>query len=129
MTRPQIPGQIELVFDVPELGDELRAELAAHVLPGWQAMGECRSVADDTWFPEDTDTTAKASALDRCGFCPVRRSCLAYALSTGQEYGVWGGTTELQRDVLVRDLVDGAGVVDALDGATLLPEYLWRQAS
>src|SRR3989442_15400148 len=67
-------SQIQLVFDVPELGDELRAELAAHVLPGWQAMGACRSVADDTWFPEAADTTLKAAALDRCGFCPVRRS-------------------------------------------------------
>jgi hypothetical protein len=129
MTRPQIPGQIELVFEVPSLGDDMRAELAAHVVPGWQALGACRSVADDTWFPEDADTSGKTTALDRCGFCPVRRSCLAYALSTGEEYGVWGGTTELQRDVLTRDLVDGAPVVDALDGATLLPEYLWRQAS
>jgi hypothetical protein len=129
MTRPQIPGQMELVFDVPELGDELRAELAAHVLPDWASMGACRSVADDTWFPDETATERKAAALDRCGFCPVRRSCLAYALAAGEEYGVWGGTTELQRDVLVRDLVNGAPVVDALDGATLLPEFLWRQAS
>jgi hypothetical protein len=129
MTRPQVPGQIELVFDVPELTDELRAELTAHVLPGWQAMGACRSVADDTWFPEPTDTAVKTTALDRCSFCPVRRSCLASALASGEEYGVWGGTTELQRDVLVRDLVDGSVVVDALDGATLLPEFLWRQAS
>ncbi|MEV0803056.1 WhiB family transcriptional regulator [Kribbella sp. NPDC050281] len=129
MIRPQVPGQLELVFEVPELTNELRAELAARVLPGWASMGACRSVADDTWFPELEDTTSKAVALDRCGFCPVRRSCLAHALSTGEEYGVWGGTTELQRDVLVRDLVDGAPVVDALDGATLLPEFLWRQAS
>ncbi len=129
MTRPQVPGQIELVFEVPELTTDLRAELAAHVLPGWQAMGACRSVADDTWFPDESATARKAAAIDRCGFCPVRRSCLAHALSAGEEYGVWGGTTELQRDVLVRDLVDGADVVDALDGATLLPEFLWRQAS
>ncbi|WP_406046887.1 WhiB family transcriptional regulator [Kribbella sp. NBC_00889] len=129
MTRPQVPGQVELVFEVPELGDELRAELAAHVLPGWASMGACRSVADDTWFPDETATARKAAAIDRCGFCPVRRSCLAHALSAGEEYGVWGGTTELQRDVLVWDLVDGAPVVDALDGATLLPEFLWRQAS
>jgi hypothetical protein len=129
MIRPQVPGQIELVFDVPELTDELRADLAAHVVDGWQAMGACRSVADDTWFPDPTDTGRKAAALDRCSFCPVRRSCLAAALASGEDYGVWGGTTELQRDVLVRDLVDGASVVDALDGATLLPEFLWRQAS
>src|SRR5438270_899253 len=116
MNRQQIPGQLELVFDTaPELTDELRAELTAHVLPGWQAMGACRSTGDDTWFPEDTDTTGKTEAVDLCSFCPVRRSCLAHALTTGEEYGVWGGTTELQRSVLVRDL-DGAPVVDALDG-------------
>jgi WhiB family redox-sensing transcriptional regulator len=120
---------MELVFDVPELTTDLRAELAAHVLPGWQAMGACRSVADDTWFPDESATARKAAAIDGCSFCPVRRSCLAHALSAGEEYGVWGGTTELQRDVLVRDLVDGAPVIDALDGATLLPEFLWRQAS
>ncbi|WP_238154857.1 WhiB family transcriptional regulator [Kribbella soli] len=130
MNRQQIPGQLELVFDAaPELTDDLRAELTAHVVPGWQAMGACRSTGDDTWFPDETDTTGKTNAVDRCGFCPVRRSCLAYALSSGQEYGVWGGTTELQRNVVARDLVDGAPVVDALDGATLLPEYLWRQAA
>lgn len=130
MKRGEIPGQLALVFDsAAELTDDLRAELTAHVVPGWQAMGACRSTGDDTWFPEDTDTTGKTNAVDRCGFCPVRRSCLAYALATGEEYGVWGGTTELQRGVLVRDLVDGAPVVDALDGATLLPEYLWRQAA
>ncbi|TDO45875.1 transcription factor WhiB [Kribbella sp. VKM Ac-2527] len=129
MSTRQMPGQLELVFDVPVLTDDLRAELTSHVLPGWQAMGACRSVADDTWFPEPTETGLKSAAVDRCVFCPVRRSCLAYALAGDEEYGVWGGTTELQRDVLVRDLVDGASVVDALDGATLLPEFLWRQAS
>jgi hypothetical protein len=129
MSRRELSGQLELVFAVPALSDELRAELAAHVLPGWQGMGACRSVADDTWFPEPADTATKAAAVDRCGFCPVRRSCLAFALAGGEDFGVWGGTTELQRDVLVRDLVDGAPVVDALDGATLLPEFLWRTAS
>lgn len=129
MSRRELAGQLELVFAVPALSDELRAELAAHVLPGWQRMGACRSVADDTWFPEPADTATKVTALDRCGFCPVRRSCLAFALAAGEDFGLWGGTTELQRDVLVRDLVDGAPVVDALDAATLLPEFLWRTAS
>ncbi|GAB3916429.1 hypothetical protein GCM10029976_078280 [Kribbella albertanoniae] len=128
MNRRETPGQLELVFTPPELSDDVRAELAAHVVPGWEAMGECRSTGNDAWFPEDADTTGKAAALDRCGFCPVRRSCLAYALSTGEEYGVWGGTTEVQRHVLTWDLSDGTTVPDALDRATLLPELLWRAA-
>lgn len=30
-------------------------------------------------------------ALTICRLCPVQRACLAYAIRTGQVYGVWGG--------------------------------------
>ena len=40
---PQVPGQLELRLEVPELGDELRAELAAQVLPGWDSHRGIRS--------------------------------------------------------------------------------------
>jgi len=108
----EVPGQLELVFDVPTLTDDLRAELTAHVLDGWQGTAACRS-----------------TALDVCGFCPVRRSCLAYALADDEDYGVWGGTTEVQRDVLRQTLADDMSVPDVLDQATLLPAYIWRAAS
>jgi hypothetical protein len=122
----QVPGQPELVFDVPTLTDDQRAELTAHVLDGWQGMGACRSTGDDTWFPEPGHATV--TALDVCGFCPVRRSCLAYALADDEDYGVWGGTTEVQRDVLRQTLADDMSVPDVLDQATLLPAYIWRAA-
>jgi WhiB family redox-sensing transcriptional regulator len=127
--RVQVPGQLELRLDVPELTDELRAELAVHVLDGWEAMGECRSVADDTWFPENGQTALRAAAVSRCEFCPVRRSCLAHALSEGEDYGIWGGATDVQRDALRVDLVDGIPVEDVLDSATIRPAYLWRQTA
>lgn len=120
-TAVQVPGQLELRLDVPALTDDQRAELAVHVLLGWQAMGECRSVADDTWFPDSGQPELRAAAVSRCGFCPVRRSCLAYALSEGEDYGIWGGTTEIQRDALRLDLADGVPVVDLLDSATIRP--------
>jgi WhiB family redox-sensing transcriptional regulator len=123
----EIPGQLELVFDTPALTVDQRAEISAYIVPGWQGMGECRSVADDSCFPEPGQATA--AALDRCSFCPVRRSCLASALAGDEEYGVWGGTTESQRDVIRTDIAAGVPIVDALDRSTLLPELLWRQAS
>jgi WhiB family redox-sensing transcriptional regulator len=122
-----IPGQLELVFETPTLTIDQRAEISAYVLPGWQGMGECWSVADDSCFPEPGQATA--AALDRCSFCPVRRSCLASALASDEEFGVWGGTTEVQRDVIRTDIAAGVPIVDALDRSTLLPELLWRQAS
>lgn len=123
----EIPGQLELVFDVPTLTADQRAEIGAYAVPGWQSMAECRSVADDSCFPEPGQATA--DALDRCSFCPVRRSCLASALAGDEEFGVWGGTTEIQRDVIREDITAGAPIADVLDRATLLPELLWRQAS
>jgi hypothetical protein len=123
----EIPGQLELVFDTPTLTLDQRAEISAYIVPGWQGMGECRSVADDSCFPEPGQATA--AALDRCSFCPVRRSCLASALAGDEEYGVWGGTTEIQRDVIRTDIAAGVPIVDALDRSTLRPELLWRQAS
>ena len=128
-TAVQVPGQLELRLDVPELPDQLRAELAAHILAGWQGMGECRSVADDTWFPDAGQAELRAAAVGRCEFCRVRRSCLAFALAEGEDYGIWGGTTDVQRDALRLDLADGVPVVDVLDSATIRPAYLWRQTA
>lgn len=34
--------------------------------------------------------------------CPVQKECLAHALDVGEEHGVWGGTTETERRLLMR---------------------------
>jgi WhiB family redox-sensing transcriptional regulator len=35
-----------------------------------------------------------------CAMCPVRPECLTWALATGQDAGVWGGTSEEERRVM-----------------------------
>jgi WhiB family redox-sensing transcriptional regulator len=37
-----------------------------------------------------------------CASCPVRVQCLDWALATGQDAGIWGGTTEDDRRTLRR---------------------------
>ena len=37
-----------------------------------------------------------------CAGCPVRTPCLEWALRSGQEAGVWGGTSEHERRALRR---------------------------
>jgi WhiB family redox-sensing transcriptional regulator len=37
-----------------------------------------------------------------CRTCPLVSPCLEYALTTRQDYGVWGGTTERERRDLRR---------------------------
>jgi WhiB family redox-sensing transcriptional regulator len=58
----------------------------------------CEDVATadyDPFFPESREQEADALAM--CSICPVRGACLAFAVETGQMFGIWGGRT--QREV------------------------------
>jgi hypothetical protein len=49
----------------------------------------------------------------------VRESCLAAALVVGEEHGIWGGTTETDRQWAWNVLKRGASVPTVLDRLTL----------
>ena len=73
----------------------------------WQEAAICRRADPEMFFP--IGTTGKAAAdIQRakaiCARCPVHRACLAYALATGQEFGIWGGRDENERRLLRRQL-------------------------
>ncbi len=53
--------------------------------------------------------------------CPVRTSCLEWALASGQEAGVWGGTSEDERHALRRMRQASAGPDTADSRRTPLP--------
>ena len=52
------------------------------------------------FFPTDADGAERAQRI--CAVCPVQTPCLRFALTTGQGYGIWGGTTEEERQTLRR---------------------------
>ncbi|MEU3619034.1 WhiB family transcriptional regulator [Streptomyces sp. NPDC006872] len=39
------------------------------------------------------------AAIEICSGCPARKKCADFALSTRQEFGVWGGLTEADREL------------------------------
>ncbi|MFC5252988.1 WhiB family transcriptional regulator [Streptomyces nigrescens] len=67
----------------------------------WHTRGACHGMdvedADAVFFPLPRDHEAIAEAKELCGWCPVRRDCLNYALENGLKEGVWGGLTEAER--------------------------------
>jgi WhiB family redox-sensing transcriptional regulator len=68
--------------------------------PGWMSLGACRSEDPGLFFPVSSAAAALAqvnSAKAVCARCPVRANCLSYALITGQDEGIWGGTTAAER--------------------------------
>jgi aldehyde:ferredoxin oxidoreductase len=59
------------------------------------------------YFPEDiNDRQVRAESVQvakrLCSECPIVRDCLAYALDTRQEFGIWGGLTTPERHALLR---------------------------
>jgi len=82
--------------------------------------------------PRLTDQTA-AAAKRLCGDCPVRESCLRFALATGDRHGIYGGTTPTERRVLhytmavaARSLAERLGVQAAARQLRATPDLLER---
>ena len=68
----------------------------------WTALAKCRGT-EDAMFGAPFDQK-RASLL--CASCPVRSECLAEALDNRIEWGVWGGMTERERRLLLRQRAD-----------------------
>jgi WhiB family redox-sensing transcriptional regulator len=72
----------------------------------WRTSAACRTADPDLFFPVSSLGPAQADiarAKAVCSSCEVRRQCLQFALATHQIYGVWGGTTEEERRLHVRE--------------------------
>jgi len=66
----------------------------------WRGQAACRNTDPDLFFPVGTTGPALeqiAAAKSVCFECDVRSRCLEFALTTNQDSGVWGGTSEEER--------------------------------
>ena len=76
-------------------------ELAGSIVTmDWVDRARCRGLDPDQFFVRGAAQGRKVARI--CGECPVRDTCLEYALANQIEFGIWGGTTERQRRALVR---------------------------
>ena len=62
---------------------------------GWRYRAACRGADLSVFFPGRGESAGPARQI--CAGCPVRQSCLEYALSHGITHGIWGGLTERDR--------------------------------
>jgi WhiB family redox-sensing transcriptional regulator len=63
---------------------------------GWRDQSACRD-------GPAIEQIANAKAV--CRVCDVQKQCLEYALTTNQDSGIWGGTSEEERRALRRQWV------------------------
>ncbi len=76
----------------------------------WRLFASCRDTDPDLFFPVGTTGPAieqieNAKAV--CRECESRQPCLEYALTTNQDSGIWGGTSEEERRKLRRQYLAG----------------------
>jgi WhiB family transcriptional regulator, redox-sensing transcriptional regulator len=72
--------------------------------PGWMPQGACQGEDPELFFPIAATGPALAQAIAAkkvCFRCGVRAACLSYALATLQA-GIWGGTTQEERQAMRR---------------------------
>ena len=71
----------------------------------WRSSAACAGRDPEIFFPIGTMGPGLRDvdrALTICRGCPVSATCLDWALRSRQEFGVWGGTTEEDRRLLLR---------------------------
>lgn len=67
--------------------------------PAWMRRALCLTgirlglMKPDDWYPDWGQKTSPRTqlAIRVCQACPVRRQCLAWAVATGEQHGIWGG--------------------------------------
>lgn len=70
-------------------------------IPNFEAKQACLTVEDpDLFFPEPSDRIAIEKAKQICNGCEVVQNCLMYAVRHPELQGIWGATTQRQRDTL-----------------------------
>lgn len=71
----------------------------------WWSRAACATADPEIFFPISNSGPAlrqvsRAKAV--CARCQIQQECLRYALDAGSIQGVWGGTTEEERQRLAR---------------------------
>jgi len=92
-----------------------------HELPGaeadvwdWQSQARCRGADSSVFFSDEGERTRarrirERRAKETCRTCPVIAQCRAHALNVAEPFGVWGGLSESDRILILRQR--GANIV------------------
>ena len=80
----------------------------------WRTRASCRGLDSRAWFVVHPVKVVRSAQLV-CTTCPVRRNCLAWALTFGETYGTWGGLTAKDRKPLAKRLQTGTTLGTVLD--------------
>ena len=71
----------------------------------WQLLAACRGEDPSAFFHPDGERGPARAAREKaakaiCNTCPIKTKCADHALEVREPYGVWGGLSEEDREVI-----------------------------
>lgn len=88
------------------------SEYDAFFTEPWRKEALCIDQPASLFFPESSQSNLQGKRI--CEMCPVRLDCLSYAVTTYQEFGIWGGTVGKERGTIRKLMAKGMGIAEAL---------------
>jgi WhiB family transcriptional regulator, redox-sensing transcriptional regulator len=73
----------------------------------WMEQASCLEVDTECWFDDAPSKAVRRHIRAVCSHCPVRRSCLSFALANNESSGAWGGFAMVELQPLKRRLAAG----------------------
>ncbi len=73
----------------------------------WEEDARCNNYDPELFFAPRARAERRAKAV--CARCPVRSECLAFALASRMEFGIWGGMSGRERLSLLDGSSDPGG--------------------
>ena len=72
----------------------------------WQEQGACRELPTEMFFHPDGERGPRRANREKnakavCATCPVIEACRQHALSVQEPYGIWGGLSEDDRQLII----------------------------
>jgi WhiB family redox-sensing transcriptional regulator len=74
----------------------------------WRLKRACKNMSVNTFFPQNRREFVAAKKI--CAQCPVSAQCLQYAVENMIAFGIWGGTSEKERNGLIREFAKINGI-------------------
>lgn len=75
----------------------------------WRELALCAELDPEVFFPEKGGSSANAKKI--CAACDVIDECLSHALEHGEKFGIWGGLSPKERQLMSPGEVPGPGLV------------------
>ena len=69
----------------------------------------CAELDPELFFPEIGQDAKARKAKAVCAGCEIREACRDYAVRRGEVFGVWGGTSPMERRQMRRAQLDRQG--------------------